>query len=109
MEKQVSGCKAVQEDNHHLSEKSQAELDFFGQQVNAKLSQIEELTVSIATDREVQNQLSRMQEMEYLSPEYNYSKQHPLPKIIPTWFPDGMSCGGEKCQFKVSGKPVLYQ
>ncbi len=34
--------------DRQLYEKSQAELDFFGQQVNAKLSQIEELTVSIA-------------------------------------------------------------
>ncbi len=61
--------------NRHLYEKSQAELDFFAQQVNAKLSQIQELTVSIATGSKVQNQLSRMQEMEYLSPEYNYAKQ----------------------------------
>lgn len=61
--------------DNYLYEKSQAELDFFAQQVNAKLSQIEELTVSIATGSEVQNQLSRMQEMEYLSPEYNYARQ----------------------------------
>lgn len=61
--------------NRHLYEKSQAELDFFAQQVNAKLSQNQELTVSIATGSKVQNQLSRMQEMEYLSPEYNYAKQ----------------------------------
>lgn len=61
--------------DRHLYEKSQAELDFFAQQVNAKLAQIEELTVDIATGSEVQNHLSRMQEMEYLSPEYNYAKQ----------------------------------
>ncbi len=58
-----------------LYEKSQAELDFFAQQVNTKLSQIEELTISIATGSEVQNKLSQMRDMEYLSAEYNYAKQ----------------------------------
>lgn len=61
--------------DRHLYEKSQAELDFFAQQVNANLAQIEALTVSIATGSEVQNKLSQMQDMDYLSREYGYAKQ----------------------------------
>ena len=61
--------------DRQLYEKSLAELDFFAQQVNERLAQIEELTVSIATGNEVQNQLSWMQDMDYLSREYNYAKQ----------------------------------
>ncbi len=61
--------------DRHLYEKSQAELDFFAQQVNERLAQIEALTVSIATGNAVQDKLSQMGEMEYLSREYNYAKQ----------------------------------
>ena len=39
--------------DRHLYEKSQAELDFFAQQVNERLAQIEALTVSIATGNEI--------------------------------------------------------
>lgn len=61
--------------DRQLYEKSMAELDFFAQQVNAKLAQIEALTVSIATGHEVQEKLSQMRDMEYLSREYGYAKQ----------------------------------
>ena len=61
--------------DRQLYEKSMAELDFFAQQVNAKLAQIEALTVSIATGHEVQEKLSQMRDMDYLSREYNYAKQ----------------------------------
>lgn len=46
--------------NRHLYEKSQAELDFFAQQVNAKLSQNQELTVSIATGSNLHGALTEL-------------------------------------------------
>ena len=51
--------------------KSLQELDFFTQQVNTGLDEIEELSRTIAISRDVQEQLANMEEMEYMSAEYS--------------------------------------
>lgn len=53
-----------------LYEKSLQELDFFTQQVNESMKEIEELSTSIAMSRDVQEQLAQMKGMEYMSAEY---------------------------------------
>lgn len=53
-----------------LYEKSLQELDFFTQQVNESMVEIEELSSSIALDRDVQDRLARMNRMKYLSADY---------------------------------------
>ncbi|MGF7141883.1 two-component system sensor histidine kinase YesM [Anaerotaenia torta] len=55
-----------------LYEKSLQELDFFTQQVNASLQEIEELSMDIAMDKEVQNKLSQIFAMDPDSSGYAY-------------------------------------
>lgn len=54
-----------------LYERSLQELDFFTQQVNASLDEIEQFGSSFAMNREVQEQLARMKELESVSGEYS--------------------------------------
>lgn len=58
-----------------LYEKSQQELEFFIQQVNIGLEEVEELSYDSALDTEIQNQLEYMGELEYLSAGYYYEMQ----------------------------------
>lgn len=61
--------------DRQLYEKSQQELDFFAQQVNVQLNEIEELSMSIALNDEIQEQLRKMKDMKYLSTEFSYERQ----------------------------------
>ncbi|QBE97288.1 Sensor histidine kinase YehU [Blautia producta] len=54
-----------------LYEKSLQELDFFTQQVNTSLNDIEKASSSIALNAEIQNQLALMESYEYMSAQYS--------------------------------------
>lgn len=56
-----------------LYEKSMQELEFFTQEVNDGLDEIENLSFTLAMDGDVQDNLRRASEMSYLSQEYNYT------------------------------------
>lgn len=58
-----------------LYEKSQQELEFFIQQVNAGLEDVEQLSYDSALDTEIQDHLEYMESLEYLSAEYSYEMQ----------------------------------
>lgn len=55
-----------------LYEKSLQELDFFSQQVNISLEEIEKLSMDIAVDNAVQKKLSEIFSLDHNSPEYAY-------------------------------------
>ena len=89
-----------------LYEKSQQELDFFTQEVNENLKEIENLSYSIATNTDVQEQLSALAEVPYLSGKYSYQmyrlrslilnelNAHPVVKNV-------MYTDGKQVEFKV--------
>lgn len=54
-----------------LYEKSLQELDFFTQQVNTSLTDIEKASSSIALSTEIQNQLALMESYDYMSAQYS--------------------------------------
>lgn len=54
-----------------LYEKSLQELDFFTQQVNTSLTEIEKASSSIALSTEIQNQLALMESYDYMSAQYS--------------------------------------
>ena len=58
--------------DEQLYEKSQQELDFFSQQVNDKLNDIEKMSLSIAVSLDIQDQIIKMQSVRYLSSDYYY-------------------------------------
>lgn len=58
-----------------LYEKSGQELDFFAEQVNTQLTGIEDLSRSIATDDNIQSQLRKMLDLEYMSTAFSYESQ----------------------------------
>ncbi len=58
-----------------LYEKSQQELEFFIQQVNAGLEDVEQLSYDAALDTQVQDQLNDMNSLDYLSLSYYYEMQ----------------------------------
>lgn len=58
-----------------LYEKSQQELEFFIQQVNAGLEDVEQLSYDAALDTQIQEHLAYMNSLEYLSMEYSYEMQ----------------------------------
>ena len=64
--------------DRQLYARSQAELDFFAQRVNGELARIEALTAEVATGREVQDKLFQMEQLPYLSTDYNYAKKQLL-------------------------------
>lgn len=55
-----------------LYEKSLQELDFFTQKVNDNLNDVENLSYTIAMDTGIQQQLSKIKTLNYLSAEYSY-------------------------------------
>lgn len=55
-----------------LYDKSLQELDFFTQRVNEDLKEVEDLSYSITLSTEVQQQLSKITTLNYLSGEYSY-------------------------------------
>ena len=55
-----------------LYEKSLQELDFFIQQVNRNLDEIEDLSYYIAIDTKIQEQLSKMKELKHFTADYSY-------------------------------------
>lgn len=55
-----------------LYEKSLQELDFFTQKVNDNLNGVENLSYTIAMDTEIQQQLSKIKSLTYLSADYSY-------------------------------------
>ncbi|MDU5109907.1 MAG: sensor histidine kinase [Clostridium sp.] len=59
-----------------LYEKSFQELDYFTQQVNQSLEEIEDLSYAIAMSNEVQEQLTKMNSIKYMSAEYAYEIYH---------------------------------
>lgn len=61
--------------DRELYEKAQQELDYFAQRVNDELDEIEALSLSIVTDREIQEKLSLMADIPYLSSEYYFELQ----------------------------------
>lgn len=64
-----------------LYEKSMQELEFFTQEVNAELDEIENLSFMLAMDGDVQDILRRASDMAYLSQEYYYTLM-PVRKIF---------------------------
>ena len=56
-----------------LYEKSLQELDFFSQSVNENLERINELSGNMALENDIQELLTEMGDMEYLSAQYSYS------------------------------------
>ncbi len=59
-----------------LYEKSLQELDFFSQQVNESLKDIEKLSSTIALDQDVQEQLSELKASKYMSASYSIGLIH---------------------------------
>lgn len=55
-----------------LYEKSLQELDFFAQKINDDLEEVEDLAFTIAMDTEIQQQLKKISQIDYLSAEYSY-------------------------------------
>ncbi len=55
-----------------LYEKSLQELDFFTQEVNRNLDEVETISYNIAMDLKIQEQLSKMKRMEHFSADYSY-------------------------------------
>ncbi len=55
-----------------LYEKSIQELDFFAQQVNRSLNEVENVSYYIALDTKIQEQLSHMLELKQYTPEFSY-------------------------------------
>lgn len=64
-----------------LYEKSMQELEFFTQEVNGDLDEIENLSFTLAMDGNVQDILRRASDMSYLSQEYYYTLM-PVRKIF---------------------------
>lgn len=58
--------------DNKLYEKSLQELDFFTQQVNEQLDEVENLSYYIAIDTKIQEQLSALKEMKHFTAEYSY-------------------------------------
>ncbi len=58
-----------------LHEKSQQELDFFSQRVNSVLDELERVSMEVATDQMIQQELEIMMELPYRSAEYFYQLQ----------------------------------
>ena len=58
-----------------LYEKSLQELEFFTQQVNRGIEEVEELSYEITVSNNIQKQLSIMKEIEYPSDKYSYELQ----------------------------------
>ena len=58
--------------DRQLYGKSQQELDFFIQGIGRDLEDIEQLSVKVATDEQIQNQMRQMYEKDYLSYEFTY-------------------------------------
>lgn len=58
-----------------LYEKSLQELEFFTQQVNRGIEEVEELSYEITVSNNIQKQLSVMKEIEYPSDKYSYELQ----------------------------------
>lgn len=55
-----------------LYEKSLQELDFFSQKISDDLEEVENLAFTIAMDTEIQEQLKKITQIDYLSAEYSY-------------------------------------
>lgn len=58
--------------DEQLYEKSLQELDFFSQQINDRLTDVENLSYNIALDADIQEQLRKMQELRQHPSEYSY-------------------------------------
>lgn len=58
--------------DEHLYEKSLQELDFFSQEMNDKLQNVENLSYDIALDVSIQEQLYKLKELNYSSSDYSY-------------------------------------
>lgn len=55
-----------------LYEKSLQELDFFSQEVNRRVEDVENLSYNLALDPDIQDQLEKITTINYLSSEYSY-------------------------------------
>ena len=55
-----------------LYEKSLQELDFFTQEVNRSLDEVEGISYNIAIDTQIQEQLTKMKEMKHFTADYSY-------------------------------------
>lgn len=55
-----------------LYEKSLQELDFFTQEVNRSLDEVESITYNIAMDTKIQEQLSKMKGLQHFTADYSY-------------------------------------
>lgn len=58
--------------DRQLYEKSLQELDFFTQQVNDSMKEVEDLSYTLSMDGNIQQELAKARSMKYLSPEYVY-------------------------------------
>ena len=55
-----------------LYEKSLQELDFFTQEVNRSLDEVEALSYNLAMDIKIQEQLSKMKTLKHFTADYSY-------------------------------------
>lgn len=61
--------------DQQLYQKSQQELDFFSQQVNDSLDELEQVSMAAATDTMIQEHLAKMRALPYISVAYCYELQ----------------------------------
>lgn len=89
-----------------LYEKSLQELDFFSQEVNRRIDDVENLSYNIALDPNIQDQLDKITTINYLSSEYSYEMYRfrmMLEKEISTneWIKNIVYTDGMKTKFTV--------
>ncbi len=89
-----------------LYEKSLQELDFFSQEVNRRIDDVEKLSYNIALDPSIQDQLDKITTINYLSSEYSYEMYRfrmMLEKELSTneWIKNIVYTDGQKTKFTV--------
>ena len=94
-----------------LYEKSLQELDFFSQEVNRRIEDVENLSYNLALDPDIQDQLEKITTINYLSSEYSYEMYRfrmMLEKDISTnkWIKNIVYTDGKKTKFIVGTNTV---
>ena len=94
-----------------LYEKSLQELDFFSQEVNRRVEDVENLSYNLALDPDIQDQLEKITTINYLSSEYSYEMYRfrmMLEKDISTnkWIKNIVYTDGKKTKFTVGTNTV---
>ena len=67
-----------------LYEKSLQELDFFTQEVNRSLDEVEGISYNIAIDTQIQEQLTKMKNLKHFTADYSYEAVSYTHLTLPT-------------------------